>query len=125
MARDVELRGHHYSVTKIDDVFEQTYLASRFAPLLSSISDAGIGGIFDAIGKLDKEVLKEIYFPLLGCVKRRTGKTWSSIVENNRFMYQDINMLDAFSLAKEAFMENYEGFFGEAASLLTENQSAE
>lgn len=125
MARDIELRGHHYSITKIDDVFEQTYLASRFAPILGSIQDGGVSGIFDAIGKLDKEVFKEIYFPLLACAKRKTGKTWSSVVQDGRFMYQDINMIDAFSLAKEAFMENFECFFGDAASLLSENQAAE
>lgn len=122
MARDIELKGHHYSINKIDDAFEQTYLASRFAPILSNLTDSGIGGIFDSIGKLDKAVMKEIYFSLLGCVKRQTGKTWSSITQDDRMMYQDINMIDALQLAKEAFMENYEVFFQDAASILKDTK---
>jgi len=122
MAREFELKGNHYSITKIDDAFEQTYLASRFAPVLANLSDAGIGGIFDSIGKLDKAIMKEIYFALLGCIKRQTGKSWASITTEDKLMYSDINMIDALLLAKEAFMENYEVFFQDAASILKDTK---
>ncbi len=125
MARDVVVKSNTYSVNKIDDVFEQTYLASRFASVLAGVTDGNIAGIFDKIGTLPKDTMKEIYFGLLKNVKRRNENgTWSPVASGDRLMFQDISMMDAFNICKESFMENFEGFMPAVAQTLNDKATA-
>ncbi|HET8689337.1 MAG TPA: hypothetical protein VFM18_22230 [Methanosarcina sp.] len=126
MARDVVINGVQYSVSKIDDVFEQTYLASRFAPILGGMAEGNVSALFEKVGTLNKDALKEIYFGLLKGVKRRNESgTWSPVCADNRMMFQDISMADGFNLCKESFMENFESFLaGSGLNLAAQNPTA-
>ena len=122
MARDININGVNYSINKIGNVFEQTFLMTRFAPILAGAMGGDIGGIFEKIGTLDKSTVKEIYFTLLENVKRKNDSgTWSPIVnkDTNTFMFADISMMDAFTLCKESLSENFGNFFQESGLIPT------
>lgn len=119
MAREVEIGGSLYTVSKLPNAIKQMHIMRRILPLLSGMTGVdttdSIKSIFENIGSIKDEDFEYILFGLLENVKKKdtVSGLWVSLTSGNTLMFQDIDLMTLLDIAKESAMENF-AFLGNA-----------
>lgn len=121
MAKEIEIDGITYSVSKLPNAMKQMHIMRRILPVLSGAkgsAETAIKSVFDNIGTLKDDDFEYIVYGLLETAKRKDPATglWTSISSGQSILFQDIDIMTILSIVKESALENF-GFLGNGISL--------
>lgn len=107
-----------YRTAKLD-VFKQDKLVRRLAPMLvalpgalRSLKDENFAAIADVLQRLSDEDVRVVQELCLGVVSRRQAETlWVPVMSNGGLMFDDVTLLELYTIVVNVVRENLAGFF--------------